>query len=300
MSSTPRLVLAAAIIAAASASCSRGQAPPQSMLASSTLADERTALQADREWIAALENNDPVLAATFLDPAFEWTDQQGRTRKRPEALAALAALSAELRDETDVETYHYGGVQAIASARPGVRLMRVWVLRPEGWRALSMIGTALTTGATPFAATDLAAGDCDNPCRTMPFTPTTDTERAIAGIFQQLKMDEWRPNPDRWALHVLDDVYYVTATARLSKADRVARLTRLKDTGAPSVPGDPVESMRIVDLGDSAVMLARHVPYRGGKPYSSVRVWAFRGGRWQLANTQQTVIAGAAAMAATP
>ena len=35
---------------------------------------------------------------------------------------------------------------------------------------------------------------------------------------------------------------------------------------------------------------ARHTPYRGGDPYYSLRVWAFRDGRWQLANTQQTVI----------
>jgi len=40
-------------------------------------------------------------------------------------------------------------------------------------------------------------------------------------------------------------------------------------------------------------MIARHDPYRGGQPYYSRRVWAFRDGRWQLANTQQTVIAAA-------
>jgi len=40
----------------------------------------------------------------------------------------------------------------------------------------------------------------------------------------------------------------VTATAQLSKADRLERLTQLKETVAPSVPGDPVASMRIHDL----------------------------------------------------
>jgi len=44
----------------------------------------------------------------------------------------------------------------------------------------------------------------------------------------------------------------VTATAQLSKADRLGRLTTLKENGAPSVPGDPVASMRMPDLGDSA------------------------------------------------
>ena len=41
--------------------------------------------------------------------------------------------------------------------------------------------------------------------------------------------------------------------------------------------------MRIHDFGDSAVMVARHTPFRGGRSYYSLRVWAFRDGRWQLA-----------------
>jgi hypothetical protein len=40
-------------------------------------------------------------------------------------------------------------------------------------------------------------------------------------------------------------------------------------------------------------MFTRNAPYRGGKPYYSLRVWTFRDGRWQLANSQQTVIASA-------
>jgi hypothetical protein len=294
MSPTPRLVAAAALIAACM-NCSRHETREPSTPAAAPVADEQTVLRADREWTAALHGNDTTEVARFLDSAFEWTDQQGKTRGRSESLGSIAALSAELRGETEVQAYHYGHVEVVTSASPGRRAMRIWVLRTEGWRAFSVISTALTGGTTPFAATDTVADDCENPCRTMPFTPTTDNERTIAGIFQQLKVDEWHPDPDNWAPHVLDDVYYVTATARLSKADRVARLSRLRETGAPSVPGDPVESMRIVDLGDSAVMMARHTPYRGGKPYYSVRVWALRNGRWLLANTQQTVMADAPA-----
>ena len=60
------------------------------------------------------------------------------------------------------------------------------------------------------------------------------------------------PDPVDWAPYVLDDVYYVAATAQLSKADGPGRLTTLKENGAPSVPGDPVASMRIHDFGGSA------------------------------------------------
>ena len=247
--------------------------------------------QADTTWMNALQAGNVQTAGTALDVDFEWTDASGRTRERADTLAALPALAGEFRDETEQKSFHYGHLHAITSERPDGRMMRVWALRPDGWRLFAAISTALATGTTPFAAAGApAAADCENPCRKMPFEPVTDTTREIARIFQQLKMDEWHPNPDTWAPYVLDDVYYVTATAQLSKNDRVEHLARLKASGAPTVPGDPVVSMRIDDFGDSAVMIARHAPVRGGKPYYSLRVWALRDGRWQLANTQQTVI----------
>lgn len=254
---------------------------------------DAAAVRADGGWIAALDRHDTADAGAILDVDFEWTSSDGRTRTRAEALEHLQALAGDLRGETAVQRYDYGHVHVVTSERPGARMMRVWTLRPEGWRALAVISTALTTGATPFAATGAAVGDCDNPCRTLPYTPATENGKQIAAIFQRLKRDEWHPDPAAWAPYVLDDVYYVTATAQLSKADRLATLTKLNATGAPSVPGDPVVSMRIHDFGDSAVMIARHDPYRGGQPYYSLRVWALRDGRWQLANTQQTVMAGA-------
>jgi hypothetical protein len=253
-------------------------------------APAQSATTADAAWIAALTSSNPSDAASALDAEFEWTNSQGRTHTRVEALENLPGLAADLRGDTSLRRYDYGHVHVVTSERDGARMMRVWALRPEGWRAIGVIATTLVTGTTPFAATGAAAGDCDNPCRTMPYVPTSDNARQIAAIFQRLKMDEWHPNPDGWAPYVLDDVFYVTETAQLSKADRVERLAALKKTGEPSTPGDPVVSMRIHDFGDSAVMIARHTPYRGGHPYYSLRVWAFRDGRWQLANTQQTII----------
>ena len=249
-----------------------------------------TAAAADAAWIAALADHDLSAAASVLDTEFEWTNSQGRTHTRSEAIQNLSALAADLRGETNVQHYDYTHVHVITSARESTRMMRVWALRPDGWRVLGAITTALVTGTTPFAATANTTTDCENPCRSMPYTPSSENAKQIAATFMRLKMDEWHPDPIDWAPYVLDDVFYVTETAQLSKDDRVKRLASLKESGAPSTPGDPVVSMRIHDLGDSAVMIARHTPYRGGDPYYSLRVWAFKDGRWQLANTQQTVI----------
>jgi hypothetical protein len=270
-----------------------GEAPADSGALAAASAD-----RVDDAWTAALARDDTAAVAAALAADFQWIDTRGRSRGRAQTLDDVAAFAAAIRGESGVQTYSYGHVDVVTSERPGERLMRVWTREPGGWRIFAVIGTALVSGTTPFAATGSAAGrDCDNPCRSMPFMPATENEKVIAELFMQLKMDEWQPNPERWAPYVLDGVFYTTATAQLSKEARVEHLTELAAAGEPSFPGDPVVSMRIVDLGDSAVMLARHDPYRGGQPYSSVRVWAFVDGRWQLANTQQTAIADAPAAA---
>src|SRR5205823_1125208 len=155
----------------------------------------------------------------------------------------------------------------ITGERPSTRFMRIWVQRPKGWRLFLMIDTHIENGSTPpfSVPTKDNAPDCDNPCRNIPFNPKTPAQREMLNTFKRLKMDEWHPNPDDWAPYVLDNVYYVSSAAALSKADRVNRLAEQKKTGAASLPGDPLLFMRIAEFGQSAVMLARHAPFRGGK-----------------------------------
>jgi hypothetical protein len=273
-------------VCAAGAACSNDSTPAATAASSTTL----TAAAADSAWFAALTGRDSSAATSVLDAEFEWTNSKGRTHKRSDAVQHLSALAADLRGETNVQHYDYTHVYVITSARESARMMRVWAMRPDGWRLLGAITTELVTGTTPFAATAATTGDCENPCRTMPYAPSSENAKQIAAVFMRLKMDEWHPDPINWSSYVLDDVFYVTETAQLSKEDRVKRLASLKASGAPSTPGDPVVSMHIHELGDAAVMIARHTPYRGGDPYYRLRVWAFKDGRWQLANTQQTII----------
>jgi len=259
-----------------------------------------TAQQADQTLLATVGKGDATAAGTLLDTQFEWTNPAGLNRNRAETLATLSALAADLQRETGVQSYSYDQLEVITGTRPASRFMRVWARRPQGWRLFAMIDTPIVTGTTPpfSVPTGGQSADCDNPCRNIPFNPLTPAQREMLDTFKRLKMDEWHPNPDDWAPYVLDGVDYVTSAAALSKADRLARLTQQRQSGAVVLPGDPVLFMRIVEFGQSAVMLARHAPYRGGKPYYSVRVWAHRDGRWQLANTQQTAIEAAAPAAA--
>ena len=45
-------------------------------------------------------------------------------------------------------------------------------------------------------------------------------------------------------------------------------------------------------------MTSQHAPYRVGKPYSNIRVWVLRDGRWQLALSQQVTIQSAGSLSA--
>jgi hypothetical protein len=254
-----------------------------------------SARQADQVLLAAAAKNDATAAGALLDTDFEWTTPAGVNHKRDETLANLSALATNTRGETGVQSYTYDHMVVLTGMRPSSRFMRVWVQRPQGWRLFTMIDVPIVTGTTPpFSVPTTQTADCDNPCRNIPFNPATPAQREMLDIFKRLKMDEWHPNPDDWAPWVLDDVYYFTSAAAMSKADRVNRLAQQRQSGAPAVPGDPVLFMRIAEFGQSAVMFARHAPFRGGKPFYSVRVWAFRDGKWRFANSAQTTIDAAA------
>jgi hypothetical protein len=249
------------------------------------------AAEADHSLAHALGKGDAAEVGKLLDAQFEWTDAQGRTRSKAEALQNLSGLAADAQGDTDVKTYDYHTVEVITGAHHNARFLRVWVKRPEGWRAFVILDTAIAAGTAPFSTpASGAAGECDNPCKNIPFATTTTADKTIVETLERLKVDEWHPNPEDWARYVVDDVFYVTSAGALSKADRVAHLARQRQSGAAILPGDPVSSMRMFDFGEAAVMITQNAPYRGGKPYYSVRVWTLRDTRWQLANSQQTTI----------
>ncbi len=260
--------------------------------------EDSVVVQADRTCLAAAAEGNKATAGGLLDEDFEWTDTEGKTRSKTETLKNLRALAVDNQGDTDVQWYQYDQLEVITGVHHNARFMRVWVKRPAGWREFAVVDTGISHGTAPFATTANSAEDCENPCRTLPFTPATAADKEIAAILMRLKMDEWHPNPEDWSPYVLDGVDYVTSAAALSKAARVAHLEQEKKSGVPILPGDPVISMRMADFGKSAVMISRIAPYVGGKPYYSLRVWTFLDGRWQLANSQQTTIADAAPVAA--
>ena len=124
----------------------------------------------------------------------------------------------------------------------------------------------------------------------MPYTPKSQMDKDILAAWQNTKMLEWKPDAAQWATHIADEFMIVNNTTIRNKEQRIDIAKRQQEAGT-GAPGDPVSAMRIYDFGtNSAVMTSQHTPYRGGKPYTNVRIWVLRDNRWQLALSQQVAI----------
>jgi hypothetical protein len=263
--------------------------------------DQQVALQSDRALADVIAKTDAKAAAALLDDGFAWTDVTGKTQNKAQALQNLSALTASTQGDTEVQMHAYGELATVRGSRPGARFLHVWVKRPDGWKAFLVLDTPIATAAAAGPASVEAAagqGDCDNPCRTVPYVPKTKMDEAILAAWQKTKMIEWKPDAAAWATFIADEFMIINNTTVRNKTERVAIAKKQQDAGV-GAPGDPVTAMDIHDFGDNAaVMVSQHFPYRGGKPYTNVRVWVLRDGRWQLALSQQTAIQSAAPMPA--
>lgn len=261
--------------------------------------EEQAVQQADHALGAALRKSDKDAVGALLDKNFAWTNMEGQTRTKAESLESLTALAKDNEGDTEVKSHYYGQLTIIFGFHHGARFAHIWVRRSEGWRAFIFLDTAVpkqSSTATPPPTNNAAAGDCENPCRTLPYTPTTAADKAVLAEWQRTKLDEWHPDAADWATHLAEEFLIINSNAERNKVERVAIAKKQQEAGV-SVPGDPVVSMSMSDFGNAVVMISQHVPYRGGKPYYNVRVFVNRNGHWLLAWSQQTTIQAAAAAA---
>jgi ketosteroid isomerase-like protein len=253
-------------------------------------ADDRSAAaEADRALIAAAQRGDKQALAALLDAEFTWTDADGVAHTRAASLDKFGDVGA-----TDVQTHFYGRVFTVRGAHDKVRFLRIWVKRNDRWQAFVLLETPVAPRSGP-ASVEAAAGqgDCDNPCRTVPYVPKTEMDKAILAAWQATKMIEWKPDAEAWARYIADEFMIINNTTIRTRPERIAIAKKQQDAGI-GAPGDPIIRMEIHDFGDNAaVMISEHLPYRGGKPYRNVRVWVLRDGRWQLAISQQSTIQAA-------
>jgi hypothetical protein len=282
-----RFVIAAVALAGlAAGSLVLGRAAP--------VDDEQAAKAADRALVAGLGKGDQKRIGALLDRRFAWIDAEGRTHSRRETLKEFALLAAANRGDGDVQTHFYGRMLTVRGSHDNARSLRVFVKRHHGWKAIVLMETPVAPGGAPASVERSAgAGDCENPCRTVPYGPKTPMAKDILAAWQKTKMLEWKPDAAQWGDFIADEFMIIDNTTIRNKEERLAVVKRQQDAGI-GTPGDPVTSMRIFGFGTAcALMISRHTPYLGGKPYTNVRIWVQRDNRWQLALSQQGVIQSA-------
>jgi hypothetical protein len=256
---------------------------------------EGAAKAADKAFLASLGKRDRKAIKAMLDRHFIWIDSEGRTHGRRDTLNALASLAAADAGDSDGESRFYGRMFTVRGSRDDARFLRVFAKRHHGWKAVALIETPLAAPDVPASVEgSTGAGDCDNPCRTVPYVPKRQMDRDILAAWQKTKTLEWKPDAGQWASFIADEFMIINDTTVRNKEERLAIARRQQEAGM-GTPGDPVTSMRIFDVGTaSALMISQHTPYRGGKPYTDVHVFVQRDNRWQLALSQQTAMQSAA------
>jgi len=256
---------------------------------------EQAALQADQSLLSALGKPDKTETGKLLDADFVWTDADGKSRNRAEVLGDLPTYTTDNQGDENVQTHFYGQVETVLGVHHNARFLRVWVKRPTGWKEFVELDTPISARTAPASVEAAPSqGNCENPCRTVPYEPTTAMDKAILADWQKTKMEEWHPDAVDWPMHIADEFLIINNTTMRNKQERVAIAQKQQAAGV-GTPGDPITAMEIHDFGNNAaVMISHHVPHRGGKPYYNVRVWTLRDGRWQLAVSQQSTIQSAA------
>jgi hypothetical protein len=251
------------------------------------------ALQADREFVRAAAKGDQEVVGKLLDADFTWTDAQGKTYTKSESLAALPQLKVSDDKDAKVEPRTYGQVVAVMASHGKDYVLRVWVKRPAGWRALVYHAVTLREQASSSGGSGV--NECENPCKSIPYQPKNAAEQGIVESWQALETGVTAHDAAAWAPHIAEEFAMLSSNNDhpLTKADRMATLDKQKQAGAGSAPA-PLVSAEMFDFGDAVVMKCLHQPF-AGKPIRVTRVWIKRDGKWVMSISYQTTIQAAAA-----
>ncbi len=255
--------------------------------------DDQSVLQADHEFVQATAKGDTATVGRVLDAEFTWTDADGKTRSKAEALESLPTPALGNENSAQVKQRTYGQVGAVMSSRDKAHVLRLWVHRPAGWRLL--VYHEVVLGRQAPGPSGPGVKECENPCKTVPYKPRNEAEQGILASWQALETGVTNHDAAAWAPHIAEEFVMLGSSNDhpLSKADRIATLNLQKQTGFASAPA-PLVSAQMFDFGDAIVMTCQHQPHTG-KPVHVSRLWIKRNGQWVMSISYQTTMQAAPA-----
>jgi hypothetical protein len=248
-------------------------------------------MKADAALSAAITARDPAALGDLLDANFTWTGADGAVRTRSEVMRQLPKTAIASERDAESRVFAYGDLVDVQVNQARSHVLRVWVRRSGGWKAI-VYQEVISLDAPP-TFTPGAGRDCENPCKSIPFKPRNDTEWGVALAYSKLETAAHARNSAAFASMVADEFVAASSNSdRLqTKLSRMAEFDRAKDAG---VAPTPLLFARMYTLGDAVLMVSEHKPDRG-KPLHVTRVWVKQGGSWVETLSYQTAVSGAAA-----
>jgi len=236
-----------------------------------------------------------LLDGNSLAPNFTWTDSSGVSCKKSDLLRVSRAeichmiVGTGLRWENSnpppaIRLHTHKEVGIIQAQGGNLHILRLWVRRAAGWRLL--VYQEVATGAPPSG--ESGQGECDNPCKTVPFEPRNEDEREVIRAYQDVERAVAARDSAAWGAHIADEFFAVTSNSN-RPLDKAARMAGLDNQKVAGIAPFPLVSMRMFQFGDTMVMISRQQPEHG-LPLHVTRVWFKRNGAWLEAYSYQTTI----------
>jgi hypothetical protein len=245
-------------------------------------AEDPKMIEADRAFVQAVAKADKPALEKLLDADFTWTGSEGKTLTRAEILRGLPKPAVA----TELKQYTYGEIGDVQANLGRAHVLRVWVKRLGGWKAL-VYQEVMSLDAPPSFAPG-AGKDCENPCRTVPYEPKNATERQVVTAYSKLETAAMAHNSAVFATMVGDE--FVAASSNSNKLyDKRGRMDDFDHAKMAGVAPTPLTSARMFDFGSAVLMRSEHTPDRG-KPLHVTRIWVKRDGSWVETLSYQTSV----------
>lgn len=233
--------------------------------------------QADHAFIQAFAEEATATLKEILDAEFIWIDSSGRRLNRAELLKNIPATA-----NSDVETqiHSYGDAAVVRANRGRMNVLRIWVKRAAGWRAVLYQEVLQVQKSEP--AGGKPSTECVNPCKTIPYQPQTEHEKEAVAAWQGV-MKAMADNDAGAYSPLITDEFTATDTYHdrpYSKSDRLSQISKQKSSGTRSSSPELL-SAEMFDFGDTVMMVAKE-RRPGAKSYFNTRMWVKRDERWQM------------------
>jgi Domain of unknown function (DUF4440) len=261
-----------------------------------TAADDPAVLAADQNFVQAMAKSDTAALDKLLDANFQWISANGKIESGKLVLARVGERAVDAGYPATTGTpntrhHDYAQVEVVQTDSGGMHVLRVWVKRPAGWRAL--VYQEVQSLDAPPKTTPSAGQDCQNPCKSVGYTPKNETEQAIITAYEGLETSAMTHDAANWDAHTGEE--FIAASSYSDRLlDKPTRLGELKRANMAGLAPTPLVSAKLFVFGDAAVLRSHHVANQA-KPLEVTRVFVKRDGRWVEVVSYQTAVQGGGA-----